>query len=1247
MSFEPFEGNDRFEVRSRLGEGTYGVVYEVFDREREGIVALKTLHRTDPTALYRLKQEFRANAGLTHPNLVQLYELLSDGERWFFTMELVEGRDFVTEVRESVLEKTLDARDTGSSWPVAGAFRPLARQLAEGLHTLHRAGKIHRDIKPSNVLVTRDGRVVILDFGLFTETASRKLYESMQDSIVGTPAYMSPEQGAGLSVGEASDWYSVGALFYESLTGRPPFSGNFVSVMLEKQREEPAPPQEIVREIPDDLNSLCRRLLRRDPQERPTGVEVLDFLGVTEPSAASWPSSSGSTRPGSDLVGRESHLEELRDAFETMRGGEAVTVFVHGASGLGKTALVERFLRDIRHQDPELVLLTGRCYENESVPYKAFDTVVDTLSRYLRQQTDQDVEILMPRDILALARLFPVLRRVEAVVRGRRQVLEIPDSRELRRRATAALRDLLARLATRHPLVVFIDDLQWGDADSAALLSSVMHPPDPPPLLLIGAYRDEDVTTSPLLRALAEREGTDSPPLDARSLPVEELSAEAGRELALELMDDPDDEVARVVSEEAGGNPFFIAELVHHLEHGGALSRPDPESGERQAAFGSLDDALRTRVRRLPSEARRLLEVLAVASQPIDLAGAASVADIDGDEQTTFAQLRVAKLARASGSRRGERVETYHDRIREAVLGGLDADRLREAHLRLAIELETAPDADPETLAHHFAAGGEPGQASAYSARAAGRAAEALAFDRAARLFALALEVDPGDEEDRRRELRRGLGDALVNAGRGAEAAAVYLRAADGARAADALEFRRLAAEQLLISGHIDEGIAALQDVLASVGLKLFSTPRRALVSYLFRKLYLKIRGRRFKERDSSQISAETLTRIDTCWSAAIGLGIVDTIRASAFQAQHLLLALRAGEPYRIARALAVQVGYSASRGGENREQTRRLIRETFELVVRSDEPHALGLATMTAGLAAYLEGRWRRGRERLEEAEEILRSRCTGVAWELDNAHFYQLRSLVYLGDVDELHRRLPKLVKEARDRGDLYALTNFQTRISWLVHLFGDEVEAARLELEEARRNWTQEGFHLQHFWTLSGEAECDLYVGDGETAWSRLEERWPELQSSLLLRIQSTRIESAYLHGRAAIARAAGRADDGERDALLARAAADARTILGEGMAWGEPLARALQAGVAVSRGEVGDALEHLTSAEAGFANADMELHANAVRLRRAGSIGGSRGRELAGDARRWMASQDIAAPDRIAATLVPGPWGSSQD
>jgi serine/threonine protein kinase len=241
---------ERFELRRRIGAGGMGEVFEAFDRGAGEMIALKTLARVDADTVTRFKREFRALQSTEHPNLVSLRELVNDGERWFFTMELVRGRHFLEHV----------GRD-------AAALRSALHQLVLGLSALHEAGLIHRDLKPSNVMVTSEGRVVLLDFGLITAVDPTK--QSVEAHVVGTIDYMSPEQAEGRPLTEASDWYALGVIVYEALTGRVPHAGHALQVLIDKQRSSPCRPSishpERRRISPSCAATCCGSSRRRGP----------------------------------------------------------------------------------------------------------------------------------------------------------------------------------------------------------------------------------------------------------------------------------------------------------------------------------------------------------------------------------------------------------------------------------------------------------------------------------------------------------------------------------------------------------------------------------------------------------------------------------------------------------------------------------------------------------------------------------------------------------------------------------------------------------------------------------------------------------------------------------------------------------------------------------------------------------------------------------------------------------------------
>jgi hypothetical protein len=1230
---------DRYVIQKRLGTGGMGVVYQAYDSERDEVVALKTMRKIDPKAWYRFKQEFRTLADLSHPNLLNLYELVASGDPWFFTMELVEGTDFISHVRTGPCGPTPPGAALESDQ--VRRLRQALRQLAEGIAALHEAGKLHRDIKPPNVLVTARGRVVLLDFGLSADLGPSGQHDNVGEPIVGTVAYMSPEQGTAQPVSPASDWYSVGVMLFVALTGSLPFEGRPRAVLARKLEEEPPSPACLAPETPPDLDALCAELLRRDPAARPPGRAILARLAATPVPAVS---GTAGVATGIPLIGRERHFAVLRAAFESVRGGHPEAVLVSGRSGSGKSTLLQAFLDEVTARD-EAIVLAGRCYERESVPYKALDSVVDALSRYLKPLPRAEARALLPRDISLLARVFPVLLRVEAVSLAPRPEFEIPDQQELRRRAFAALRALLARISQVKPLVVSIDDLQWADPENAPLMADLVRPPEPPLMLLLGSLRSEDIPSSPFLKALL---GTDPEETSRLSLQFQELSVGAlsmteSRALALALLghDEPSTQAqAYLIARESQGNPLFIDELVKHLQAGGGL-------GHRPASAGSvtLDEVLQARIDRLSEDARRLLGIVAVSGRPIAQGLAFQAAGLGAEARAAAGLLRTSRLIRITGPSRDDAIEVYHDRIRETVVAHLPGDILQDHHLHLAEALEASPQAEPESLAVQFQGAGQHHKAGHYFVLAADRAAESLAFDHAARLYRRALELRSAGARDIA-VLNRKLGDALANAGRGGAAARAYLAATAGASVAGALELKRRATMQQLISGRVDEGLATLQSLLAALGMALPGGPRRTLAWLIVRRARLWFRGFGFQRRDTSQLSAEMLTRIDLCWSAATGLSIIDPIAGAEFQARGLLLALRAGEPYRVARAVSLETMHVSTAGGRARPRVAALMKQSQELAEEVGHPHALSLVPVAQGTTMLMFGCWRAAREAFDQAESMLRDRCTGVAWELDTVHHLALWATAHMGDIAEIRRRLPTLLQEAQERGDLYAATTLSTYVMTLLRLADDEPEAARRELVAVIDRWSQHGFHLQHSNAFRAHVHIDLYSGASLAAWGRFRHQWAAHRRAQLLRVQTLRIEMLELRGRSALAAAASSPRPGR---WLRAAARDARWLDREREPWASAHAQMLRAGIAAVRRDFNRSAELLGAAITQFEAAEMHLNAAAARRRLGELLGGHAGRHLCTQTDEWMTRQTIRNPAGFTRVYAPGfpPSAEPQD
>lgn len=1191
----------RFRIGRRLGAGGMGVVHEAYDGERKEHVALKSLRRSTPADLYWLKREFRTLAGVVHSNLVCLYELFVEDDRAFFTMELVNGRTFVEFVRDTDRAHRVDDR-------LGGALR----QLIEGVLALHRKGKLHRDIKPSNVLVTRAGRVVILDFGL---VADRNAYLIGRGQHVagGTPAYVAPEEAAGAPPSEASDWYGVGVTFYEALTGHLPFSGSVPDVLRRKQVEDPVPPHQLAPDVPANLSALCMRLLSRDPDRRANGSDAL--RGLDRRAAPRPTATSPIAARASLFVGRTRELDVLRHVWSIVATGEAASVCLHGPSGIGKSALVRHFLAQAS-ADERVVVLAGRCYETESVPFKALDGVVDALSQHLKTLSPASQADVLPSDLEALMRIFPVLRQTEAVTDApRHRRLGNVDPVDLRLRAFAALSELLRRLAHQRPLVVSIDDLQWADADSIVLLDQLLHVPAGPAMLTLLSFRSEEVAAKPFLQALLARSGQ-SPWLSLALSPLADEEADA---LIRDLVAGPatlsDDERAHI-AHEAQGSPFVLEQLAWHS--GGA--------GPSSEAV-TLARVLDVRLASLSIDARNFLDTLAICARPMSPVLLCDVCGVERDRQSLEVILRAQHFIRSSGS--SAWVEPYHDRIREALVARLAPDDVRRRHGLMAQALVSRGSDDCEALFEHYHGAGEAERASVQAARSAEKATGALAFDRAASFYRHALKLMPASAS--RLAWQEALADALAHAGRPAEAAEAYLAAATGADRTKEVELQRRGAEQFLIGGHIDRGLDQLHHVLERVGERAARGPGAALWSLLWHRARLRWRGLQFVTTQAEDIDPERLLRVDTCWSATAGLLLVDLVTAADFSARHLRLALDAGDPRRVARAMAFE---SAQRSVDftDRRLSARLREQAQVLATRTGDPHVRALLLLVDAVTAAGLGEWKQALEQSERAVRVLRNECVGFTWEMNIAQNLVIWALMYLGELGEVSRRVPALLAEARSRGNLYLATELCTRsnYAWLV---ADDPDGGEREVLASMARWSQRHFHRQHYSAMLARVQTALYRGDAQGAWNVLDEHAVQLRRSHLTRIHVFRVECHYLRARAALAMAAATT---RPEAYLSRARACANAIASERMPWSDPISRLLQACIANLAGLPAEARRYLVEAADGFDRADMRLYA-AVARRRLGELEPSVLRE---QAEAWMIGQTIKNPARLTAMLAPG-------
>ena len=1231
---------DRYQVVRRIGAGGMGVVYEADDVERGQKVALKTISNPDVEKVYQLKREFRALADLSHPNLVALYDLVVAQDSCFFTMELLDGVDLLTHLWGRKVEDPAELVTTTLT-PIPSGFdgvldgdpttldsprptpcdidklRQALPQLARGLHALHGAGKIHRDVKPSNIRVTSEARVVLLDFGLVAELERRQGADGM---IVGTVAYMAPEQCAGdVQLSAAADWYGVGVVLFQALTGRLPFEGVPTRVLFEKQTEAAPRPSQLVQHVPRDLDDLCAELLERDPADRPTGAQLLHRLGVADTDRMASPLVSISREGG--FAGRGGELAALEAALEPLVLRRASVALIRGPSGMGKTSLAVRFLERLRATHSNVLLLHGRCLDREDVPYKAMDPLIDELSDWWLGLTPKQAQALLPRDAYLLPTLFPVLDRVPAIADAPRTRI-VADPQARRTHAFGALRETLQRLGDRHTVVLFLDDMQWVDRDTTALLADLMRAPDPPPVLLVLSTRTEG---SELVVDLVRR-------MDAaqRLIDLGPLDDAAALAIAVSHLGEDNRDTAEQLVREADGSPLFLIELARYL-HGRSV---------RDIAGKGLDAMLIERIASLGDSARMIAEIVAVAGEPMTRSALSSISAVAPAELSRqLSLLRAQRVVRMSGSRAEDTIEPYHARVRQAVLSQLDDDRRARHHRALAIALSGKGSA--EQLARHWYGAGSLEHAAGYARRAGDEARAKLDFDLSSRWYAIALE-GPQWTDAERRALRTQLADALSDAGRPREAAEQFLVAASGADASTTLELRRRAAGSLLQSGYVAEGLDLTRTVLAGVGMSMTSTPLRGLVSMVLRRAWLRIRGLGFRARSLAEISQAELTRVDVCEGVSFGLALVDTFRSMDFGTRFLLSALRLGERWRVSRAIALEADFLAASAKSARAV--RLLERLEELTRTLDESPATAQLLTTRGFVDFfVHSRFRLALANFSEAIASYRAVVGRAGFELDTVSMFCCWALYYLGDIGELSRRVPAMAEAAARNGNRYTAVTLRCAfpIAWLARFEPDTIEA---ELDAAIGSWacTDGSYQLQHLLALASRIDLALYRRRPEDVTARIAAESRLIRRSLVDRppLQGLLLRGAFLRHALACANQAPPGSSRRREAL-----AEARGHLQRFPRGAVPVvvfcAKLFDGLIAEAEGRPDHAIAQYRAALPGLEQHDTHLFAHAGRDRLGRLLGGDEGAALRAQTHAWLDAESVREPDTMLDMLLPGP------
>jgi tetratricopeptide (TPR) repeat protein len=769
-SVEPASfANGRYQVKKFLGEGGKKKVYLTHDTllDRDVAFALIKTEKLDDATRTRVSREARAMGRLgDHPNIVAIYDMGEHEGEPYIVIPVMPGGDV-----EGLIEKAPEHR-----LPLDKAV-DIAKAVCRGLEFAHSKGIIHRDIKPGNVWLTADGTVKIGDFGLaLAVDLPRLTHEGM---MVGTYYYMPPEQAMGGEVTPRADLYSVGAMLYEMVTGRPPFTGDdAVAIIGQHINTPPVSPNWHRPELSPALAALILRLLEKDPQKRPaSATEVLKAIEAINAGKVGKVSSKEATALAENplyrrvFVGREAELRQLQSAFDAATSGQGSLTMVVGEPGIGKTALCEQLATYVSLRNGRA--LVGHCYEEGSfsLPYLAF---IEALRTYAQSRDLSELKKELGMGAADVARIV-------SEVRERLKIQPRPkgDPEEEKYRLLQAVTDFLGNAAVAQPLLLVVEDLHSADQGTLEMLGHIARNLAGKRVFLVGTYRDIEVDrTHPLSAALAELRRL---PAFGRVL-LRGLNAdEVRRMLASITGQEVPWGLAEAVHRQTEGNPLFVQEVVRYLAEDKAITRG--EGGRWQVMRDTpiemripdgLRDVIGKRLSGLSEGCNRLLPVAAVIGRDFRLEVLQKVSGMSDEE--LFKALEEARKAAVVEERAGAgAVVNYrfaHAFFRQTLYEEIIAPRRIRLHQQVARALEGVYKSrlgeHAAELAEHFSHSSDSAdlkKAVNYGEMAAKRATDVYAYGEAVRLLDQALKVqeilDP-DDKGKRCDLLLDLCDALI-----------------------------------------------------------------------------------------------------------------------------------------------------------------------------------------------------------------------------------------------------------------------------------------------------------------------------------------------------------------------------------------------------------------------------------------------------------------------------------------------------
>ncbi|XYH93327.1 AAA family ATPase [Sorangium sp. So ce1128] len=686
-----------------------------------GAAVVVKLSREEPPAgrtLARLRHEHALLCSLDVPGVIRAVGLEPHGQGLLLVLE-------------PWGDTSLDRGLSQDPMPIETALR-LAAAVARALGQIHRRGVIHRDVKPQNILIDRNcSDVRLIDFGIATRRVHAIEAAEAAQGLAGTLAYIAPEQTGRMNraVDARADLYALGATLYQMLTGELPYESRDALELIHAHIAKTPPPPHTrapARKIPEVVSAIVLKLMANSPEHRyqtadgaahdlSRAAATWAETGAVSPFALATRDWDDRLRKPSRLFGRERESAALSEALSTASRGAVVLSLVAGPSGVGKSALVEVLRDAVRERDGTFA--PGKFDQlQQTIPYSALSQALRSVVRRALGAPAEELsrwrqawqEAAGPNGRI-LADLIPELVHLL----GEPKPLAEIDAAESLRRFQQTVRRFVRTLATaEHPLVLFLDDLQWADPASLALLSELVTDPEGGHLLLCGAYRSDEVGASHPLHGV--REAAEGRGVATSTLTLAPLGEGALAAMVADILDRPVAELtalAELVNEKTGGSPFFVWELLKTLRDRHLLAR-DPVTGQwrwerREIERVGITDAvaapLTRRLKELSPPLQRALQTAACIGSRFEPALVAElVGQTDEELAETLAEAVQEGLVLSEAGGECEEHRFAHDRVQQAAYEMRTPEERLATHLALGRALR-AHQGDPCTDDELFA----------------------------------------------------------------------------------------------------------------------------------------------------------------------------------------------------------------------------------------------------------------------------------------------------------------------------------------------------------------------------------------------------------------------------------------------------------------------------------------------------------------------------------------------------------------